>query len=173
MIKQNIARFILNYKLEKNHFSDQSFALAFKNSNSLLVLMPENDTDFQFALAVLNYLHELKKELFILTYDYKVSLLPIQFRGKTLSHGIKELNKIDLPSKKFLSNLLKRNFDAVIDLNRKEQLFYIYVSGVLNSRIRIGFKKNLADKVYNIQIANGETNPKISYENLLSCLKMF
>ena len=172
MLKQNIARFILNRKLKKDAFDNQSFASAFKNANKILVLMPEDDKDFQYAIDVLAYLESLKKELFIITYDYKVSLLPFQFRGTAISHGIKEINEINLPSKKFISSLLKKKFDAIIDLNRKEQLFYIYLSGLISARIRIGFTKKFADRSYNLQISNSETNPKISYENLLSCLKM-
>jgi len=114
----------------------------------------------------------LVTEIFILTYDYRVSLLPVHFRSKALGHGLKEVNKIDLPSKGLLSKLLMKKYDVVLDLNRQEQLFYTYVSGVMGAAVSIGFAKSFADKVYNIQIANSETNPKISYENLLNCLKM-
>lgn len=172
MMKQNIARFILNQKLKKDTFDNQSFASAFKKVNTLLILMPEDEKDFKYSIDVLTYLESLKKEMSIVTYDYRVSLLPFQFRGTAIAHGIKEINKIDLPSKKFISTLVKKKFDAILDLNRKEQLFYIYLSGVINARIRIGFVKKLANRAYNLQVTNGETNPKISYENLLSCLKM-
>ena len=70
------------------------------------------------------------------------------------------------------AKLLMKKYDVVLDLNRQEQLFYTYVSGVMGAAVSIGFAKSFADKVYNIQIANSETNPKISYENLLNCLKM-
>jgi hypothetical protein len=42
----------------------------------------------------------------------------------------------------------------------------------MSAAVSIGFANSFADKVYNIQIVNSETNPKISYENLLNCLKM-
>ncbi len=172
MLKQTAAKFFIQFKLKKSNFSNKSFSSAFKNSSSILVLMPEKDKDFQHAIDILSYLDKLKKEIFILTNDYRVSLLPIHFRGKALGHGIKDINQMDLPSKKLLSELLKKNFDTLIDLNRKEQLFYIYVSGIVNAEMSIGFTKSFADKVYNLQIANSETNSKISYENLLNCLKM-
>ncbi len=172
MLKQTAAKFFIQFKLKKSNFSNKSFSSAFKNSSSILVLMPEEDKDFQHAIDILSYLDKLKKEIFILTNDYRVSLLPIHFRGKALGHGIKDINQMDLPSKKLLSELLKKNFDTLIDLNRKEQLFYLYVSGIVNAEMSVGFTKSFADKVYNLQIANSETNPKISYENLLNCLKM-
>ncbi len=85
---------------------------------------------------------------------------------------MKDINKIELPSKRLTSYLTKKQYDALLDLNRKEQLFYTFVSGIMRAAVSIGFAKSFADKVYNIQIVNSETNPKISYENLLNCLKM-
>ncbi|MCH7516966.1 MAG: hypothetical protein IIB08_07585 [Bacteroidetes bacterium] len=172
IIKQKAAKILVNLKLKKGEFENQSFSSAFMNSGSILILMPEDAKDFQYAVNILDYLEELKKDYSILTFDYRVSLLPVRFRKKALGHGIKDINKIELPSKRLTLNLTKKNYDALLDLNRKEQLFYTYISGIVSAAVSIGFAKGFADKVYNIQIANSETNPKISYENLLNCLKM-
>ncbi len=172
IVKQKAATIFVNLKLKKGEFDNQSFSSAFKGSNSFLILMPDDDKDFQYAVNILDYLEELKKDYSILTFDYRVSLLPLRFRKKTLGHGIKDINKIELPSKRLTSYLTKKKYDALLDLNRKEQLFYTFVSGIMSAAVSIGFAKSFADKVYNIQIVNSETNPKISYENLLNCLKM-
>ena len=172
MLKQKAARAFIQHKLKKSNFNNRSFSDAFKNSNSILVLMPVGDKDFQYSIDILVFLDKLKKEILVLTNDYRVSLLPIHFRSKALGHGLKENNKVDLPSKGMLSKLLNKKYDVVLDLNRQEQLFYTYVSAVLSASVSIGFTKSFADKVYNIQIASNETNPKVSYENLLNCLKM-
>jgi hypothetical protein len=171
-LKQTAAKLYVQYKLKKNNFSNKSFSYAFKNSSTVLVLMPADDLDFKYSREILVFLVKLKKEILILTNEYRVSLLPLNFRSKALGHGIKENNKIGLPSKSLLSKLLKKKYDVVLDLNRQEQLFYTYVSVVMNAAVSIGFAKSFADKVYNIQIANSEINPKICYENLLNCLKM-
>ncbi len=172
MLKQTAARLFIQHKLKKSNFSNKSFSSAFKNSNSILVLMPEDDKDFQYAIDILVFLEKLKKDYSILTFDYRVSLLPVRFRKKAIGHGMKDINKIELPSRRLTSNLTKKKYDVLLDLNRKEQLFYTYISGIVSATVSIGFTKIFADKVYNIQIANSETNPKISYENLLNCLKM-
>ncbi|MCH7964941.1 MAG: hypothetical protein IH852_13495 [Bacteroidetes bacterium] len=172
IIKQKAAKILVNLKLKRGEFYNQSFSSAFKSSNSFLVLMPADNKDFQYAVNILDYLEELKKDFSILTFDYRVSLLPLRFRERAHGHGIKDINKIDLPSRRLISNLTKKKYDALLDLNRKEQLFYTYVSGIMNAAVSIGFTKSFADKAYNIQIANSETNSKISYENLLNCLKM-
>jgi hypothetical protein len=172
IVKQKAAKIFINLNFKKGEFDNQSFSSAFKGSNSFLILMPDDDKDFQYAVNILDYLEELKKDYSILTFDYRVSLLPLRFRKKTLGHGMKDINKIELPSKRLTSYLTKKKYDTLLDLNRKEQLFYTFVSGIMSAEVSIGFAKSFADKVYNIQIVNSETNPKISYENLLNCLKM-
>ena len=171
-VKQKAAEIFVTLKFKKGGFDNQSFSSALMNSSSFLILMPEDAKDFQYAVIILDYLEELKKDYSILTFDYRVSLLPVRFRKNALGHGMKDINKIELPSKRLTLNLIKKNYDALLDLNRKEQLFYTYISGMVSAAVSIGFAKDFADKVYNIQIANSETNPKISYENLLNCLKM-
>ncbi len=172
MIKDKAAKFVVNQMLKKNDFQEQSFSSVIHNSILFLVLMPDDDQDFRYSTEILSYLHENKKEVLILTSDYRVSLLPIHLRRFAFGHAVKDSNKINLPSRELISKLSKRRFDVVIDLNQKEQLFYSYVSGTVNAKVRIGFTKFLADKTFNIQIANHGTNPKISYKNLLNCLKM-
>jgi len=172
LFKQKIAGFMIRNKFKKHSFKNQSFASVINNATIFLILMPGDENDFQYALNVLEHFQHNKKDFFILTNDFRVSTLPFKYRAKAISYGIKDINKIDLPSKKFISILEKKEFDVVIDLNRKEELFCIYVACAVNAMVSIGFTKNLADKIYNLQIANNETNPKLSYENLLSCLKM-
>ena len=168
-----IARFVVTLRLRKSKFDEQSFSTALGKSRSFLVLMPENEEDFKYAVDILSFLRELKKEITVLTYDYCVSSLPLPFRGTAIGHGIKDINKINLPSLGMIKKISRKNFDALLDLNIKEQLYYAYVTAIANTGLRIGFKKKLSDKLYNLQISNDETNPKISYKNLLNCLKMF
>jgi len=172
MFKKTVARFIVRLKLKRSNFIEQSFSEVLNNALTFLILMPEDEGDFKYAVEIINFLVEMKKEVTILTYDYRVSLLPLKLRGKAIEHGIRDINKIDLPNKKLISRLTKKNFDAILDLNRSEQLFYSYIAVLVDAKIRIGFKKHFADRVYNLQIANNEINPKISYKNLLNCLKM-
>lgn len=172
LFKEKIAGIITKGRLKQRSFDHQSFSSIIINAKSFLVLMPEDEKDFQYALAIPAHLEQNKKDFSIITYDYRVSILPFKYRAKAISHGIRDVNKIKLPSKKFISTLEKKKFDAVIDLNRKELMFYIYISCTVNARVSIGFTKRFSDMIYNLQIANNETNPKLSYENLLSCLKM-
>lgn len=172
MIVEEIAKIIVKQKFKKSHFNVQSFSEAFNKAHSILVLMPEDEGDFRCSIDVLSFLEELKKDIVIVTNDFRVSILPINFRGKSIGYEIKDINRLKLPSKKMITRIEKKKYDAVIDLNRNEQLYYSFITVIAKAGLRIGFTKNFADKIYNLQVLNDETNAKISYKNLLNCLKM-
>ena len=172
MFVEEVAKIIVKQKFKESHFDVQSFSEAFNKAHSILVLMPEDEDDFRCSIDVLSFLEELKKDITIITNDFRVSILPINFRGKSIGYEIKDINKLKLPSRKMISKIEKKKYDAVIDLNRKEQLYYSYITVIARTGLRIGFTKNFADRIYNLQVLNDETNAKISYKNLLNCLKM-
>lgn len=173
LIKEKLTRFIVYNKLKNRVLNEQSFAAAFKKSGSFLILMPEDEKDFRSCYNVLEYLEHSNKTIKILTRDYRISLLPAKFRNKAMEIGIADLNKLDLPGHKLINKLSEMRFDGVIDLNRKENLLYSFLANVVNAKVRIGFSKKSADKYYNFQIANKDSNPENSYNNFLNCLKMF
>jgi hypothetical protein len=173
LIKENVSRFFISRKLKNLVLSEQDFSEALKRSGSFLILMPEDEKDFRASYVVLEHLEHLNKSIKILTRDYRISLLPAKFRNKATEFGIADLNKLDLPSNKLIEKLSEMKFDGVIDLNRKDDLFYSYVSNLVSARIRIGFAKKGADKFYNFQISNNDVESDKSYTNFLNCLKMF
>ena len=173
LIKENVSRFLISRRLKNLVLNEQDFSEALKRSGSFLVLMPEDEKDFRASYLVIEHLEHLNKSIKILTRDYRISLLPAKFRSKALEFGISDLNKLDMPSHKMIEKLSSMKFDGVIDLNRKDDLFYSYVSNLVNARIRIGFSKKGADKFYNFQISNNDIESEKSYNNFLNCLKMF
>ena len=172
-IKENISRLLISNKLKNIVLNEHDFSEAFKRSGSFLILMPEDERDFRASYVVLDYLEQVNKALKILTRDYRISLLPAKYRNKATEFGVADLNKLELPTHKMIEKLSQMRFDSVIDLNRKEDLFYSYASNLVNAKIRIGFSKKGADKYYNLQIANNDIDSDKSYNNFLNCLKMF
>lgn len=172
-LKEKTAKFLINNKAK--HFSSEeiSFSTAFKRSFSFLIVLPDDEKDFHASLHVLRFLDDHKKSFQVLTRDYRVSLLPQIYRSRVIEVGISELTKLDLPNTKLTSKLETLRFDSIIDLNRIENLFAIYIMQVIPSKVRIGFKRKGSDKYYNLQIANNEEKPENSYNNFLNCLKMF
>ncbi len=173
LIKEKTARFLISKKLKNVVLSEQSFSAALKRSGVFLILMPEDEKDFRTCFFVLDYLEQMNKTIKILTKDYRISLLPAKFRSKAMEISTDDLNKLDLPNHKLINKLAEMKFDGVIDLNRKDNLFFSFVANLVTAKIRIGFSKKDADVYYNFQIANNEADAEKSFNNFLSCLKMF
>jgi hypothetical protein len=173
LIKEKIASYIVKKNIRENIPIQQSFSQSFKNSFNFLVLMPENESDFRNAFIVIDFLDSNNKTLTVFTNDFRVALLPVKFRNKTLSFSINEISKLKLPSNELIAKLKKLHFDIVIDLNREENLFYSFVSNIVNAKIRIGMEKKKSNNYYNLIFSDNIFESNIFYTNLLNCLKMF
>ncbi len=173
LIKEKTAEFIISKRLKNNVRNELSFSSALKRCGTFLVLMPEDEKDFRSSFAVLEYLEQINKTIKVLTKDYRISLLPAKFRSKAIEINFSDINKINLPNHKLTNKLQEMKYDGIIDLNRKENLFFSYVANIVSGKIRIGYAKKGSDKYYNFQISNSETDSVKSYNNFLNCLKMF
>jgi len=172
-LKKQAAKLMARRVLRPFRFQERNFSTVYERSFSFLIMMPLDERDFRFATELLTFLKNNKKTLFILTYDYRVSLLPPNLKTNVIEHGVNDLNKFQLPSKKLLNRLNDINFDVIIDMNRTELLFYNYITNSIKSSIKLGFARPNSDKYFNLQVVNNESNPEISYRNLLNCFKMF
>jgi hypothetical protein len=172
-LKERAARFIVKKRIPGWEFSQRNFASIFNKTYSFLILMPAKESDFRFVFPILDYLREQRKNIVVMTYDFKVSLLQPYFKTNAIDHGLKDETQLKLPSKKLLDKLSSMRFDVIIDANREEALFYSYIAKLLNAHVKIGFASSDSDKYFNFQIINKQNDPETSYKNLLDCLKMF
>lgn len=173
LVKNKISSFIIDQKIKHTSNTNQSFNNIFSKSYNILILMPEDQSDFNHCFDVLNSVDNSIRNIYVLTYDFRVSLLPQKFRQKAFEHGINDKTRLNLPTNKFIEKLRYKNINAVLDLNRKENLFYSYVANLVNAYLKVGFVKKDADKYYNFQVVNKEENQEISYKNYLNCLQLF
>ncbi len=172
-VKEKIAEFIVNKKLKQFASEKQSFKDLLKSSFNFFIIMPENENHFHHAMKVIKFLETLNKNLAVFTHDYRVNLLPQKYHAQAVDFGIADINKLNLPSKRLEEKLKALEYQAVIDLNKEDNLFNSFSANLVRSPVRIGFQKNNSDKFYNLQIVNKEDNPEIFYKNLLNCLQMF
>jgi len=172
-IKAKIAVSFVEKALKSRQDAGRPVAEFFKRSFTFLVFLPEDETDFQHSFEVLRFLDSYRKHTTIFTNDFRVNLLPPNFRSRAIDFTFDDRTKYDLPSKTLISRLNDISVNAVLDLNRGENLFFSYSVNMVNSFYRIGFIKPEADKFYNIQIADHEGPPEISYKNFLNSLRMF
>jgi hypothetical protein len=172
-LKQKAARFIIKKKIPGAEFSQRNFSSILAKTYSFLILMPAKESDFRFIFPILEYLREQRKNVVVMTFDFRVSLLQPYFKTNAIEHGLKDETKLNLPSKKLLDKLSNMRFDVIIDTNREENLFYGYIAKFLNTNVKIGFVHSDSDNYFNFQVVNKQNDPETSYKNLLDCLKMF
>ncbi|NWF90051.1 MAG: hypothetical protein HXY50_11400 [Ignavibacteriaceae bacterium] len=172
-MKEKLAGLIVSNKYKSEQYTTRSFRDFFKKSFSFLVLMPDNDTDFHYAIEVLKGLSLYKKHATVFTQEFRANLVPIKYRPQVIEYTDKDIGRLFIPSKKLMEKLASMRFNAILDLNRKENIFCSIVSNLVNAPVKAGFQKNNADKYYNLQIVNKEENPELSYKNYLNCLEMF
>ncbi len=172
-LKSKIANLVINKRLRNKSVQNRSFKNLLSKCSNLFIIMPEEEVDFQNSKQVLKFLKEKDKRLTTLNFDFRVTDLQFEHLNDSIAYGLVDYSKINLPSKKLANNLNQKEFDAVIDLNRGENLFCSFAANLVHSDIIIGFRKNNSDKYYNIQINDIEDNPEISYKNFINCLQMF
>jgi len=173
LIKNKIALSLAEKKLKNRQDVYRPAAEFFKKTFTFLVFMPENENDFHHSFHVLRFLDSQRKHSTIFTNDFRVNLLPQPFRARSINFSLEDRTKFNMPSQKLITRLNEISVNAVLDLNREENLFFSYSANMVNAFYRIGFKKQDSDKFYNIQIGAGSGPPEISYKNFLNCLQMF
>lgn len=172
-IKKKIAEFIVNRSVKERKINYQSFAQFYKKSFNILVFMPEDEAEFNHCFQVLKFLEQTKKNAFIFTHDFRVSLIPLKYRPHVIEYNVGDTNRLNLASKKLTDKIMQQQYHAVIDLNIRDNIFYSHLISILDLQLKIGFKKNNSDNYYNIQVDKIDSNPEKSYKNLVNCLQMF
>lgn len=172
-VKEKLAGLFIGKRIKSDHYTTRSFRDFFKKSFTFLVLMPDNDTDFHYAIEVLKGLSANRKHATVFTQEFRANLVPVKYRPQVVEYTDKDMGRLYIPSKKLMEKLTSMRFNAILDLNRKENIFCSIVAGMVNAPFKMGFQKSNADKYYNLQIINKEESAEISYKNYLSCLEMF
>ncbi len=173
LVKEKLAGLFIGRKFRSEQHTQRSFKDFFKRSFTFLVLMPDNDTDFHYAIEVLKGLSLNKKHATVFTQEFRANLVPVKYRPQVVEYTEKDIGRLYIPSKRLMEKLNSLRFNAILDLNRKENIFCSIVASMVNSPIKMGFKKGNSDKYYNVQITSKEENPEVSYKNYLNCLEMF
>jgi len=172
-LKKQAAKFVVNKRIPRTEFNQRNFTSVLARTYSFLVIMPLDERDFRLVFPILDYLREQSKNIVVMTNDFRISLLQPYFKTNAIEHGLKDVNKLNLPSKSLLHKLSNMRFDVIIDTNRTEVLYYSVIAKSLTSQVKIGFVRSDSDRYFNFQVTGSQNDPEISYQNLLNCLKMF
>lgn len=172
-IKKIISNYIIESKIIEKNRQAQSFKDIFQRSAYFFVIITEDENDFYHCFEVVKFLLQEKKNVTIFINESKLKLVQNSALVRTITYGEKDVTKLYLPSKELRASLSRLSFEAVIDLNRKENLFCSASANLVKSDIKMGFVKPGSDKFYNLQFSNGNEKPEVSYRKLKTSLQMF
>ena len=108
-IKEKIAYFIIEKRLKNNNSSGRSFSNFLNKTFTFLVIMPEEENDFQKSMEVLKYLNEKGKNITIFSYDFRRSLINQKFRPATIEYGLIDRTKLGCHQKEWPGSLKRKN----------------------------------------------------------------
>jgi|BarGraIncu00222A_1022003.scaffolds.fasta_scaffold07352_2 hypothetical protein len=172
-LKKYFAHLIVRKKYLKKNASAICYNGFLTNSHNILIIMPKQDKDFFFALDILRYYQIHKKNITLFLPEHKYNAVPEKEKYKYISYSLYQITQLNLPNKNIRKKLKDIEFDAVIDLNRVEDIFFSAVANLVKSKMRVGFKRGLMDNYYNLVIDQKQDDPEIAFRGFLAFIQMF
>jgi hypothetical protein len=172
-LKKRIAYFIVRRKYLSKNTHTIYYNGILTNSHNILIIMPKQDKDFYYALDILRYYQIHKKNITLFLPEHKYNPVPEKEKFKFISYSLYQITRFNLPDKNLISRLKDRQFDAVIDLNRFEEIFFSAVANIVKSTMRVGFKRDSLDDYYNLVIDLKQNDPELAFRGFLASLQMF
>jgi len=172
-LKLKLAGIIIRNKYLKRNLNPIVFNKVITQAQDFLIIMPEVDTDFFHSLDLLKYLSINRKSITLFLPEHKYNLIPEKDKYKFVSFSYLEKTKLSLPNQVLTDRLKNKVFDVVMDLNRKENIFFSAVANIVASKLRICFTKENSEPYYNFQFAGSPDNAEVAFRNLLNFLQMF
>ncbi|MCX7798336.1 MAG: hypothetical protein N2249_06915 [Melioribacter sp.] len=174
---ENIKRRLAHYLLSKKYLSKNGKHLQFNkiisNSRSFLIILPEEINELNSSLDLVKYLLIHKKSITIFMNEKNYNSFPAKDKFNFITYGINDITKLNLPSKNLVNKLRGKNYDIVIDLNRKENTFFSAVANIVGSNVRISFKKDFSESYYNLLFKNNSPEAELAFRNFLEVVRMF
>ena len=172
-IKNKISNYLAKKKYLRNKDNVISFKSFFNNARSVLVLMPNDESDFIFSTKIVEFLNQFDKDITVLVSVKYFSKMQMNRKLKIIQYSTEDINKFNLPKEFLTEKLHGKSFDAVFDLERNENLFYSSVTNLAGSKFKVGFKKQKLNEFYNVLISNNDSRSGLCYERMIEALRMF
>ena len=172
-LKKKIAYYLVKRKYQRKNIPQMVFTNIITDSHDLFIIMPKDDKDFFHSLDILKYYQIHKKIITLFLPEYKYNLIPDREKFKFISYHPNQISRFNLPDKNLVGRLAPKEFDVVIDLNRTENVFFSAIANIVQSKVRVSFKKESSDRYYTMQIIDKQSESELSYRSFLSYLKMF
>lgn len=162
------------YKHEHDAITD--FTRAVSNARTALLLLPDNERDFQFARTIVPAFQKKFKgnRLTVLVPEHVKDPMREVYHCEIVRIHEDDINTLFLPKMHLRRRIREKNYDVAVDLNIRLHLPSAFLCKESRSKVRIGITKDLADTFYNFQLRTDTTgSAKKIYDHLFNCLAMF
>ncbi|MBW7889276.1 MAG: hypothetical protein H3C35_13120 [Bacteroidetes bacterium] len=152
------------------------FSRIFSTAKSALLILPEKADERKTALPFLTQMQtKFSGNNLTVVVNNSIKDIPTTVaRSKVVIISREQRNFFFLPRSLELSELFKKQFDCVIDLNIALEPAATFICKKIRSQLKIGFVKEHSDVFYNFQInPNEKTTMRQRYEQLFKTLTMF
>jgi len=150
----------------------QKFNGVLANAKNFIVLMPENEHDFLDALEVTGFLLSKKIHVTLVANNLAMHVLKDKSPYRLEEYFPTDKNKFGFPKRKLVNRLKIYSYDALLALEKEVSPFQNYLADKIQTEIKIGTASPGNDKIYSVQIANGENAENDSYKIFLNCLQL-
>ncbi len=172
-LKKKYAHFVIRKKYLNKDVKQINYNSILSEATDFFFIMPKEDNDFYHSLDILRYFLIHKKIITLFLPEHKYNLIPEKEKYKFISYMPEQINRFFLPTLTLREGLQSREFDAVIDLNRAEDIFFSAIANTVRSKVRIAFSRHTLSNYYNLLITDKNPDGELAYRSFLTYLKMF
>ncbi len=172
-LKNRIATFLLKFKYRRTSDNLYDYDSFYSDARYILLILPVTQEEILNVLTLIKNVILDKKRITILSrLEFKSRLTEFDMFN-IIYYTDDAISKIGLPKKQFLKDIVENPYDIVIDLNIFPNLFALAVTMAVKSRFKVGFTREISEKMYNFQIKPDKNISANSFRFLLNSLKMF
>lgn len=174
--RKNLGLYFARVFMNRHKMGQVEFSKIYSQSKSALLIFPEKSEDRKTALPFLTQMQTKfsGNKLTVVINDSIKDVPTTVARSKIIVITREQRNFFFLPKGMEINDLLKKQFDCVVDLNVDLEPAAAYICKGVRAQLKVGFVKEHSDVFYNFQIKPTErTNMRQRYEQLFKTLTMF
>ena len=175
-LRQSLGVLYSRWRFRREGDSEQSLTDFFRNSRSILVVLPREYEEAALAGTTLRKLRDFLKNthLTVVTTGIRPTPLSDSLRSEVIRVDNTDVNKLLLPRKAVLQRILARQYDVAIDMNLDFVLHAAYICKVSRAPVRVAALRRHGEVFFNIQLnLDRSASRQIIYEKFIQCLAMF
>lgn len=171
MIKDFIGNIYLSFTTKRRKNIIQKFNGILSGAKNYVLLMPENNVDFQNALLIAEDLLSKNFHVTLIANNLLMPLLRDKSHYRLEEYFPTDKNRFGFPKIKLMQRLKIFSYDALISLSKEVSPFQNYCADKLSAGVKIGAALPGNYKIYEVQVSVKDADQSDFYKIFLNCLQ--